>query len=67
MNNVEKEWKPAIMYVPTWGLTAVRNVGKNQDMKQPYQNIQIVNIVGKYLETRKVCGATETMPLILQS
>ena len=64
---MEKELKPAIMYVPTWCLTAVRNVGKNQDMKQPYRNIQIVKIVGKYSEARKVCGATKTMPLILQS
>ena len=33
-------------------------MGKNQNSKQPYQTIQIVNIVANLSETRKVCEAT---------
>ena len=33
-------------------------MGKNQDLKPTYPNIQIVNIVEKFSETRKICGAT---------
>ena len=32
-------------------------MGKNQNSKQPYQTIQIVNIVANFSETRKVCEA----------